>query len=142
MSNCRLVRTILKIASPLVLSLFVQNLNQVMNIVFMGRLNNPVLLAGVGLGTMTSNILCLSILLGFNAALQTLASRAYSAGDLHLCGVYLNRARIIMAVAFLPTVLVLAFSEKILVAIGQDPEVSKYAYQYMMVLIPAMFLYI
>lgn len=108
----------------------------------MSRLNNPVLLAGVGLGTMTSNILCLSILLGFNTALQTLASRAYGAGDLHLCGVYLNRARVIMAVAFLPTVLVLAFSEKILVAIGQDPEVSKYAYQYMMVLIPAMFLYI
>jgi len=39
-------------------------------------LNNKEMLAGVGLGNMTQNLLGLSLILGFNSALDTLISNA------------------------------------------------------------------
>ena len=84
-------------------------------------------LAGVGLGTSWLNVLCFSILMGTNAAQETLTSQAWGANKHRLCGVYLNRGRIINTVIFIPQVLVLSFSYEILQWLGQDPEVCFWA---------------
>ena len=42
-----------------------------------------------------------------------------------MCGVYLNRGRVVVTVVLIPIVLILSVSDKILIAIGQDPEISK-----------------
>jgi Na+-driven multidrug efflux pump len=67
-----------------------------------------------------------SILLGMNAALDTLVSQAAGAGQLEKCGVFLNRGRFIMTVAFIPLALLTFKIESIMVQLGQDKEVAKY----------------
>ena len=47
---------------------------EIINLYFAGRLENKELLAGVGMGNMTSNLVALSIIFGFNSALDTLIS--------------------------------------------------------------------
>jgi hypothetical protein len=47
---------------------------EVINLKYIGFLNNATMLAGVGMGNMTLNICCTSIIFGFNGALDTLIS--------------------------------------------------------------------
>ena len=54
------------------------------------------------MGNMIQNMFGLSIVCGFNGALETLVSQAYGSGNLRLCGVYLNRGRFILLMAFVP----------------------------------------
>ena len=49
-------------------------LTLVTNIIFAGRFNDAAKLAGVGLGITINHILCLSIMMGMNGALETLVS--------------------------------------------------------------------
>ena len=78
------------------------------------------MLAGVGLGNMTQNLCALSIIYGLNMSVETLVSQAAGAGDLRLCGTYLNRGRVILTAIFLPIAVVLMNSFNILMALGQD----------------------
>ena len=65
---------ILILAFPAILNNLVRMLMLVVNIIFIGYLNNPALVAGVGLGNMTINIFGLAIIMGFNTVLDTLIS--------------------------------------------------------------------
>lgn len=60
-----------------------------------------------------------------NTALETLVSQACGAGQLELCGKYLNKQRFIMVLWFLPLGLLMWFSEPLLLLARQDPEVSR-----------------
>jgi multidrug resistance protein, MATE family len=90
------------------------------------------LLAAVGMGNIAINMLGVSVFFGFNGALDTLLSQAIGAGDIQKCGVYLNRARLVNTFLFGLVFILFCFSGKILKAVGQDPEVADYAYQYIM----------
>ena len=74
-----------------------------------------------------------------NGALETLVAQAYGAGQLQLCGVYLNRARVINTVIFVPLLIILLFTKPILMALGQDEEVIEYAKQYVLVNLPGVY---
>ena len=112
-------------------------LSQIIITVFAGSLNDEAKLAGVGLGIGFSAIFCSSILIGMNGALQTLASQAYGFGSLHLCGVHFKIGQVILTLIFIPIAVMLSFSEQILIKLGQDPQVASYAYQFIMVTLPA-----
>ena len=56
------------------ISMFFQMLSEFINTIFVGHLNDPAKLAGVGLGNMTLNILGMSVILGMNGALETFVS--------------------------------------------------------------------
>ena len=47
-----------------------------------------------------------------------------------MCGVYLNKARFVTTVAFVPVAVASLFIKRILVALRQDPEVAYFAQQY------------
>jgi MATE family multidrug resistance protein len=78
------------------------------NLIFIGHLNQPAILAGVGMGNTLVNLCGLSILLGFNSALDTLISQAAGAGNKELCGVYLNRGRFILIMLYIPLFILLS----------------------------------
>ena len=66
-----------------------------------------------------------SIMVGINAAQETLTSQAFGAGELRLCGIYLNRGQIILLTAYCIFASVpVFFGEQIFYAITQDEEVS------------------
>lgn len=47
---------------------------QLINTFYIGHLNDPVLIAGVGMGNMLINVLAFAIMQGLNGALETLIS--------------------------------------------------------------------
>ena len=96
------------------------------NLAFAGSLNDTTLLAVQGLANTCSTIMVLSIVIGLNSAEETLVSQAFAEGNLKLCGVYLNRGRLILTAFFVPLAFILATTtENILLAIGIDSEVSR-----------------
>ena len=97
---------------------FLMMVSELVNIIMIGHLNNHVLLAGVGLGNMTANIIGSSVTLGMNSALDTFVSQAYGSKNMYMCGVYLNRSRFVISVALSPVCIILLFSEKILITLG------------------------
>ena len=77
---------------------------------------------------------------GLASALETLCGQAYGAKQYHLLGIYLQRAFIILVTAGMPICLIWLNMERILLAMGQDPEIVRAAYSYTMWLIPTLFL--
>lgn len=126
----RMSLTFLMISLPLVIRQNLMYLVLVINVIFSGRLGDSAKTAGVGLGTTLNHIFGCCILYGFNRAMDTLISQAYGSGNLALCGVYLNRARAIGTLAFIPVTIILINCEGILLWFSQDPETVKYASQY------------
>ena len=121
---------IFRIGFPTIISCLFMQLTYFINTVYAGKLNDDAKLAGLGLGTSLLECLTLYIIMGMNGALETLVAQAYGADQLGLCGVYLNRARVISTIIFLPLMLVLLFTKPILGALGQQEEVIEHAYTY------------
>ena len=97
------------------------------------------MLAGVGLATTVLNVMCSQILMGINGAQETLTSQAFGNGNLDLCGIYLNQGRLINTAVFVPIVVLMIFSNKILLVMGQNEEVVEHAYKYILVCLPGVF---
>ena len=129
----------MRLTIPSSLACVVGSIQAIMNLSFIGHLNDPAMMSGVGLGNMTNNLCALSIILGFNSALDTLISQAAGAGNIELSGVYLNQGRFIMTCVFIPIAGVLMNTKTLLVAAGQDPEVAGYAQAYVLTYLPGLY---
>ena len=68
-----------------------------------------------------------------NGALETLVAQAYGANQFVLCGVYLNRARFINTILFIPLASILLFTRQILTFFRQEESVVEHAHTYIMV---------
>lgn len=88
------------------------------------RLDRPDLLAAYGLGTLITNVFGLSIGVGLTSVLETLVAQAYGAGNMHLTAIHLNRARLVVTVAFVPSFIFLWYTDSLLLWMGQDSEVA------------------
>ena len=127
---------IIKLAFPIILGLTTQLLIILINTFFVGQLSDPNLLAGVGLGNMLINLICFSITQGLNGALETFVSQSFGAKKYSECGIYLNRGKVVDTITMIPIFVIFAFSDRILIAIGQDPSISKIAQRYCCIMIP------
>ena len=101
----------------MIFGMFVYMMVMLVNTYFIGNLNEPVLLAGVGMGNMLINVLCFAVVQGLNGALETLVSQAYGAGKYEACGIYLNRGKLVASMIMIPLVIIYIYSEDILVAL-------------------------
>ena len=117
MSNLKILKNFTVISVPLILASLAYSANATITIFFVSRLNDPILLAGVGLGAATNSIICFNFLYSMSTALLTLSARAFGIGDLHLCGVYLNKSRAVLTTFFIPFIILLSFSKQILIAL-------------------------
>lgn len=70
-----------KLAIPSIIALMFSCLAELINTVFIGHLNDPELLVGVGMGNIIIIMLCSSAYLGMNGAIETLVSQAYGSGN-------------------------------------------------------------
>ena len=94
------------------------------NVVLAGRIfDDPVKLAGIGLATTLLNVLLFWPLVGMNGAVETLVAQAYGAGDLRICGVYLNRGRMIDTVITIPLIFLVYSSKFLVTELGTDERV-------------------
>jgi MATE family multidrug resistance protein len=58
-----------------------------------------------------------------NSALETLVPQAFGAGNLTLCGVYLNGGRLLITVVIIPIFIAIQFLDKFYISLGQDEQV-------------------
>ncbi|CAI2367929.1 unnamed protein product [Moneuplotes crassus] len=137
----RAVFTVFKIAIPSSLTLYVEYMCLFLNVLFIGFVDDPILLGGLGLGFFLMTHLMFAWGIGLCGGLDTLVSQAFGRNELRLCGTYLNTSRIILCVLFVPQFLVLFNSKYFLVAIGQPEETAEIAQTYARIAIIGEFLH-
>ena len=86
-------------------------------------------------------MLGISFCVGMNSALSIITPQAAGIKDYRLCRVYLRRGQFALAVCFVPILVLLLFSDRILILLRQDPEVAKYAHTYNLAFLPAVFFF-
>jgi multidrug resistance protein, MATE family len=86
------------------------------NTIFVGRLNDEGMMAGIGLANSLIQTIPLSLTYGISGVLETLVSQAHGNKQYHLCGVYLNKQIFIISVLYVPISLLLWNSKSILVS--------------------------
>jgi MATE family multidrug resistance protein len=132
-------KNILKIFVPTAFSAFIIMSQEMINLWFVGMLNNSAMIAGVGTGNVIINMLGNSIIFGMNGAMNTFVSQSYGQGNMKLVGIYLNRARLVMTLSFVPVAFILLYIKEIMIAIGQDQKVSEYSKEYVMAFLPGLY---
>jgi len=80
---------ILRYAIPSSIGSLLNLMQNTINLIFVGHLNDPKLLAAVGMGNMLISIIAIAPFLGLNSGLETLVSQGLGAGNYKQCGVYL-----------------------------------------------------
>lgn len=118
------LKQIVLIAIPNIMGYVLTLLNEVTNTVFIGHAGNEAQLAAVGLGNMMQNCFGLSIGFGICAAMDTLVSQSFGAGQHKVSCFYLQRCRILVTLQLLWIVPVLCFTKDLLELVGQDKDVA------------------
>lgn len=75
------------------------------------------------------------------STLETLCGQAYGAKHYHMLGVHTQRAMLVLFSVGIPLSVVWFYTTPILVALGQDPEISVEAGNYNRWMIPSLFAY-
>lgn len=128
------------IAFPLFFSALLQFLLQVMSLMFVGRLGKSTL-AGVSLSISFGYVTGFTVLMGLASTLDTLCGQSFGAQQLHMVGVHTQRAMVVLlSVCFLIAAL-WANTERILIVMHQDHEMSRVAGVYSYYMIPSLFAY-
>lgn len=122
-------KRLLRLAGPLVASCILQNVVQLVSVMFVGHLGE-LPLAGASLASSLANVTGFSLLAGMASALDTLCGQAFGARQYGLLGLYKQRAMLVLALACIPISVVWANAGQILVLIGQDHDIAAEAGAY------------
>ncbi|OBZ89065.1 hypothetical protein A0J61_02884 [Choanephora cucurbitarum] len=142
--HTRIVRqelsVIIRFWIPLLVSFLLGISNRVVDVWFLGKVG-PKAMAIVSLGSLFTMVTGLSIGFGVLTAVDTLVAQAYTgANNPRVAGVILQRGLVIMYLFGLGVTIVWLFSDKILLSMGQSPELVDMAHQYIVITIPNAFL--
>ncbi|XP_031477557.2 protein DETOXIFICATION 16-like [Nymphaea colorata] len=130
----------LQLAGPLAVANLLQKCIQLTSIMFVGHLG-ALPLSGVSIATSVVNVTGFNFLFGMSSALDTLCGQSHGAKQYHMLGADLQTAILVLSIVSIPFSLLLAFTQQILMAAGQDAEISREAGIYCKWLIPSLFSY-
>lgn len=85
-------------------------------------------------------MLVMSFCYGATGTIETFVSQSYGAKSFYMCGVQLNRGRIISTCFFVPLALLMHYSDVILILVGQDADISVMARNYIVWILPGCFM--
>ncbi|KAK9167375.1 hypothetical protein Scep_002566 [Stephania cephalantha] len=129
-----------RLAGPLMSVSFLMYCVQVISVMFVGHLGE-LPLSGASMATSFASVTGFSLLNGMGSALDTLCGQSYGAKQYHMVGIHMQRAMVVALLVSVPIALIWANTGHILVAIGQDPEISMEAGKYARFMIPSIFAY-
>ena len=112
-----IIKSFSKQAIPASFSCLFCYMVETVNMVMIGQLNDPVKLAGVGMGNVFINMFGVSQYFGLNSSLEILVSQAKGSKNLELCGIYLQRGRIIAMFYYIFIIIVYTSSVHIIRAL-------------------------
>jgi len=110
------------------------------NIWAAGQLNSPILMDVVGLGIGVTSSIGMAIFLGLNGALYTFLSQAIGAENHRKAGVYRQRGRFVITIAFIILIPFYIFSGKLLKLCGQNEIVAEKSGFFILIYIPAIYI--
>ncbi|TVU30915.1 hypothetical protein EJB05_22568, partial [Eragrostis curvula] len=126
-----------RLAVPNVVGGVLLYLVNMVSLMFVGHLGE-LPLAGAALATSLANVTGISVLVGMSSALDTLCGQAFGARQHHMLGVYMQRAMVVLGLTCVPISLAWAFAGRILLLLGQDPDIAAEAGTYARWLIPSL----
>ena len=88
---------------------------------------------------MLLNVLVFAITMGLNGTLETFVAWSFGNGNSKMCGIHMNRARVVVSLILVPVIMLFIWIDNVLVSLGQDAEISKIARDYCVWTIPGWF---
>ncbi|KAL3838977.1 hypothetical protein ACJIZ3_023568 [Penstemon smallii] len=128
------------LAGPLILVSLLQFGLQLISVMFVGHLGE-LALSGASMATSFASVTGFSLLMGMASALDTLCGQSYGAKQYHMLGIHMQRAMFVLLLVCIPLAFIWANTASILIALGQDHNISKEAGQYSRFMIPSIFGY-
>ncbi|KAI4161970.1 MAG: hypothetical protein LQ342_004418 [Letrouitia transgressa] len=129
-------KILLRGSLPVVLAYTLQNSLQTISVLIVGR-RSPEDLATAAFAYMFAWATAWLIGLGGSTALDTLCSAAFTGSkNRHDLGVLLQRAFIILGLAYIPIVILWIFSEPLFLALGESQQLSRDSRRFLCYLIP------
>ncbi|KAM0922729.1 hypothetical protein ACQ4PT_005984 [Festuca glaucescens] len=129
-----------RLAAPAVVMYMINYLMSMSTQIFSGHLGN-LELAAASLGNTGIQIFAYGLMLGMGSAVETLCGQAYGARKYEMLGTYLQRSAVLLCCTGIPLAVIYAFSEPILLFLGQSPEIARAASIFVYGLIPQIFAY-
>ncbi|KAL9298800.1 putative multi antimicrobial extrusion protein [Arabidopsis thaliana] len=132
------LKKVSRLAAPMATVTIAQYLLPVISVMVAGHIGE-LELAGVALATSFTNVSGFSIMFGLVGALETLCGQAYGAEQYEKIGTYTYSAMASnIPICFIISILWI-YMEKLLITLGQDPDISRVAGSYSLWLVPALF---
>ncbi|KAK1699427.1 hypothetical protein QYE76_016124 [Lolium multiflorum] len=128
------------LAGPLIVGYLLQNVVQMISVMFVGHLGE-LALSSASVATSFAAVTGFSLLFGMACSLDTLCGQAFGAGQHHMVGVYNQRAMVVLGLASVPVAALWTYTGEILLLFGQDPEIAAGAGSYIRWMIPTLFVY-
>lgn len=132
--------TQLALAGPMIAVNFLECSLSVVSVMFVGQLG-ALALASAALATSFTNVTGMSVLMGIGCALETLCGQASGAKNYSMVGVYMQRGVVVLLLVSIPVAVIWCNLTRILVSLGQDPEIADKAGEYALFLVPSLFAY-
>ncbi|XP_011070680.1 protein DETOXIFICATION 16 isoform X1 [Sesamum indicum] len=130
----------LGLALPLIAVNMLQYCLQVISVMFVGHLGE-LALSSASMATSFASVTGFTLLLGMGSALETLCGQAYGAKQYHMLGVYTQRAILILLAVSIALAVIWYHTSFLLVALGQDEDISAGAGEFTRWMIPGLFAY-
>ncbi|KAI3929546.1 hypothetical protein MKX01_025714 [Papaver californicum] len=134
------VKKQLWLSGPLITVNVLQFCIQLISIMFVGHLGE-LSLSGASMATSFATVTGFSLLMGMGSALDTLCGQSYGAKQYHMLGIHMQRGMFVLLLVSAPLAFIWANTGRILIAVGQDPEISAEAGVYARYMIPCLFAY-
>ncbi|CAI9785416.1 unnamed protein product [Fraxinus pennsylvanica] len=128
------------LAGPMVAVTLSQYLLQVISVMMVGHLGE-LSLSSTAIAISLCGVTGFSFLLGMASALETLSGQAYGAQQYKRIGTQTYTAIFSLIIVCIPLSVLWIFLGKVLVFVGQDPQISHEAGKFTMWLVPALFGY-
>ncbi|CAN7063842.1 unnamed protein product [Brassica oleracea var. botrytis] len=127
-----------RLAAPMATVTIAQYLLPVISVMIAGH-KGELQLSGVALATSFTNVSGFSIMYGLVGALDTLCGQAYGAKEYEKLGTYTYSAIASNIPICILISIIWIYMDKLLISLGQDPDISRVAGSYAFWLIPALF---
>ncbi|XP_072961438.1 protein DETOXIFICATION 16-like [Typha angustifolia] len=134
------VKKQLWLAGPLIAGNVLQNIIQMISIMFVGHLGE-LSLSGASMASSFAAVTGFSLLMGMGSALDTLCGQAFGAKQFYMLGIHMQRAMLVLMLVSIPLAIIWACTGQILLLCGQDPEIAMEAGVYARWMIPSLFAY-
>ncbi|PQM34306.1 protein DETOXIFICATION 16 isoform X1 [Prunus yedoensis var. nudiflora] len=126
------------LAGPLIAVSLMQYSLQVTSVMYVGHLGE-LALSSASMASSFASVTGFSVLLGMGSALETLCGQAYGAKQYNMLGVHMQRAMLTLLAVSFPLALIWFYTSTILMALGQDHEISTEAGTFNQWMIPSLF---